>query len=158
MLIEDVSVIKPSADVLCKKTVLKRFENFVKFTEKHLCQSLFFNRTAGLSLQLYIIKKDCGTGRCFLVNFVKVSKTPFLQNTSGWLLLEFGFKTTFKQPPEVFYEKGEILQKFTGKHLCWSLFLNRVFLSFLRVSLLKKRIQRRCFPRAFSKILKTSIL
>ena len=108
MLIEDVSVIKPSADVLCKKTVLKRFENFVKLTEKHLCQSLFFNRTAGLSLQLYIIKKDWH--RCFLVNFVKVSKTPFLQNTSGWLLLEFGFKTTFKQPPEVFYEKGEILQ------------------------------------------------
>ena len=62
LLIEDISVIKPSADVLCKKTVLKRFENFVKFTEKHLCQSLFFNRTAGLSLQLYIIKKDCGTG------------------------------------------------------------------------------------------------
>ena len=27
--------------------------NFAKFTGKHLCQSLFFNKVAGLSLQLY---------------------------------------------------------------------------------------------------------
>ena len=40
-------------------------KNFAKFTRKHLCQSLFFNKVAGLS------KKA----------------TPFLQNTSGWLLL-----------------------------------------------------------------------
>ena len=32
-------------DVLCKKGVLK---NFAKFTGKHLCQSLFFNKVAGL--------------------------------------------------------------------------------------------------------------
>ena len=31
-------------DVFCKKGVLK---NFAKFTEKHLCQSLFFNKFAG---------------------------------------------------------------------------------------------------------------
>ena len=34
-----------SGDVLCKKGV---FKNFPKFTEKHLCQSLFFNNVAGL--------------------------------------------------------------------------------------------------------------
>ena len=27
--------------------------NFAKFTGKYLCQSLFFNKVAGLSLQLY---------------------------------------------------------------------------------------------------------
>ena len=32
-------------DVSCKKDVLR---NFAKFTGKHLCQSLFFNKTAGL--------------------------------------------------------------------------------------------------------------
>ena len=36
--------------VLYKKSVLK---NFPKFTGKHLYQSLFFNKVAGLSLQLY---------------------------------------------------------------------------------------------------------
>ena len=33
-----------------KKTVLK---NTAKFTGKHLCQSLFFNKVAGVNLQLY---------------------------------------------------------------------------------------------------------
>ena len=37
-------------EVLCKKGVLR---NFAKFTGKHLCQSLFFNKVASLSLQLY---------------------------------------------------------------------------------------------------------
>ena len=36
--------------VFCEKGVLR---NFVNFTGKHLCQSLFFNKVAGLGLQLY---------------------------------------------------------------------------------------------------------
>ena len=32
-------------EVFCKKVVLRNFE---KFTGKHLCQSLFFNKVAGL--------------------------------------------------------------------------------------------------------------
>ena len=35
-------------EVFCKKGVLR---NFAKFTEKHLCQSLFFNKVARLFLQ-----------------------------------------------------------------------------------------------------------
>ena len=37
-----------------KKAVLK---NFVKFTRKHLCQSLFFNKVVKFKLQLYL-KRD----------------------------------------------------------------------------------------------------
>ena len=40
-----------------KKGVLK---NFTKFTGKHLCQSLFFNKVAGLPATL--LKRDLGTG------------------------------------------------------------------------------------------------
>ena len=40
------------------------FRNFSKFTGKHMCQT------------------------CFLVNFEKFLRTPFLQNTSGQLLLD----------------------------------------------------------------------
>ena len=36
---------KQPPEVFCKKGVLK---NFTKFTGKHLCQSLFFNKVAGL--------------------------------------------------------------------------------------------------------------
>ena len=53
------------------KVVLKKF---VKFTGKHLCQSLFFNKVTGL---------------CFPVNFANFLGTPFLQNTPGRLLLRF---------------------------------------------------------------------
>ena len=41
-------------EVFCKKGVLR---NFTKFTGKHLCQSLFFNKVAGLRLlrlQIYL--------------------------------------------------------------------------------------------------------
>ena len=55
-----------------KKGVLK---NLAKFTGKHLCQGLFFNKVAGFR------------HRCFPLNFVKFLKTPFLQNTSDRLLL-----------------------------------------------------------------------
>ena len=59
----------------CEKGVLK---NFAKFTEKHLCQSLFLIKLQGSGLQLYW-KRDSGTGvfLWFLLN-----KNTFLQNTS----------------------------------------------------------------------------
>ena len=54
--------------------------NFKKFTGKHLCQSLFFNKVAGLR-PATLLKKRLWH-RCFPVNFVKFLRTPFLQNTS----------------------------------------------------------------------------
>ena len=55
--------------------------NFGKFTGKHLCQSLFFNKVAGLR-PATLLKKRLWH-RCFPVNFAKFLRTPFLQNTSG---------------------------------------------------------------------------
>ena len=60
--------------------------NFTKFTGKHLCQSLFFNKVAGLS-PATLLKKRLWH-RCFPVNFAKFLRTPFLHNTSGRLLLQ----------------------------------------------------------------------
>ena len=65
-----------------KKGVLR---NFTKFTGKYLCQSLFFNKVAGLR-PATLLKKRLWH-RCFPVNFAKFLRTPFLQNTSGRLLL-----------------------------------------------------------------------
>ena len=39
---------KQPPEVFCKKGVLR---NFAKFTGKHLCQILFFNKVAGLQWQ-----------------------------------------------------------------------------------------------------------
>ena len=49
-------------------------ENLTKITGEHMYRSLFFNKVAGLRL------------RCFLVSFVKFSRTPFLRNNYRWLL------------------------------------------------------------------------
>ena len=48
-------------------------KNFTKFTGKHLCQSLFFNKVAGLK-PATLLKKRLWH-KCFPVNFV--NKKPF---------------------------------------------------------------------------------
>ena len=63
-----------------------------KFTGKHLYQGVFFNKIAGLSLQLYE-KRDSDT--CFPVNFAKFLRTPFLTEHLWWLLLIIWLAITF---------------------------------------------------------------
>ena len=65
--------------MLRRKSVLR---NFAKFTRKHLCQGLFFNKVAATAL----LKKRLWH-RCFPLNFAKFLRTPFLQNTSRQVLL-----------------------------------------------------------------------
>ena len=58
--------------------------------------------------------------------------------------------------PEVFCTKGVLknFAKSTGKHLCQSLFFNRVA-DVRPATLLKKRLWHRCFPVDFAKFLRT---
>ena len=56
-----------------RKGVLR---NFAKFTERHLCQSLFFNKIAGLTPATLLKRRLCN--RCFPVDFAKFLRTPFL--------------------------------------------------------------------------------
>ena len=60
-----------------------------------------------------------------------------------------------KQPPEVFYKKAVLksFAIFTRKHLCWSLFLIKLFLNFIQ-----KRHKHRWFPLNIAKFLRTPIL
>ena len=46
-------------EVFCKTGVLR---NFAKFTGKHLCQTLFFNKVAGLRPVTLLKKREFGTG------------------------------------------------------------------------------------------------
>ena len=63
-------------EMFCRKGA---FRNFIKFTGKHLCQSLFFNKCAGLRYSW------C---RCFPVNFAKFVRTPFFTEHLRWLFLQ----------------------------------------------------------------------
>ena len=59
-----------------------------------------------------------------------------------------------KQPLELFCKKGVLrnFANFTGKHLCWSLFL----IELKEVcSFIIKRLRCRCFPKEFTKCLRT---
>ena len=55
-----------------RKGVLR---NFTKFTRKHLCQILFFNKVAGL--RLATLPKKRPWRRCFSVDFAKFVRTRF---------------------------------------------------------------------------------
>ena len=71
-----------------KKGILRKF---TKLTVKRLCQSLFFKKT--------LLKRDWY--KYFLVNFAKVLRTPFLQKTSGRLLLELGTQRNISRSQEL---------------------------------------------------------
>ena len=70
--------------VFCKKSVLK---NLVKFTRKHLCQSLFLTKVPLLGLA------PC---RCFYFDFAKLLRTPFCIEHLWWLLLKTLLQNTYQ--------------------------------------------------------------
>ena len=103
-LLHNVKMNRP--EVFCKKSVIT---NFTKFTRKHLWQSLFFNKVAGLGLFLNkiaglrpvtLLKKRFWHS-CFPVNFVKFLRTPFFTAHLWWLLLCL-FKSRFGSAFKVF--------------------------------------------------------
>ena len=59
--------------MLCKKGVLR---NFVKFTGKQLCQSLFFSKVATLKPVTLFLKK--ALAQVFSFEFCEISKNTFL--------------------------------------------------------------------------------
>ena len=76
-------------EVFCKKGVLR---NFAKFTGKHLCQSLFFNKVAGLRPSTLLKKRLWH--RCFPFNFFEIFKNTFFYRTP--LVAAFKQKTNLK--------------------------------------------------------------
>ena len=78
---------KQPPEVVYKKGVL---ENFTKFTGKHLCQSVFFNKV--VCLRPATLSKKRLWHRCFPVNFAKFQGIPFLHNISRLLFLEIPIK------------------------------------------------------------------
>ena len=80
-------------EVFYRKGVLR---TLAKFTGKHLCQRLVFNKFADCNL----LKKSLWH-RCFPVNFAKFLRTPILQNSSGgcFCKLQVNDKNSFTHTP-----------------------------------------------------------
>ena len=89
-------------EVFCKKDVLR---NFAKFTEKHLCQSLFFNKVA--DLRPATLCKERLWRRCFSVNFAKFLRTPFPTERT-WSIHQIPFKV---------HDANSLLPKRQWRHL-----------------------------------------
>ena len=68
-----------------KKGVLR---NFTKFTGKHLCQSLFFNKKDFIKNLKDFIKKETLL-QVFSCEFCKISKNTSFTEHLWWLLLEY---------------------------------------------------------------------
>ena len=67
--------------MFCKKGILR---NFAKLSGKRLCQSLYFNKVAGLR-PANLLKQRLWR-RCFLENFAKFLRTPFFTEQLWWML------------------------------------------------------------------------
>ena len=113
-----------------KKGVL---ENFAKFTEKRLCQSLFLDKMQG---QAYNFIKKGPLVQGFSCGFCEI-----FRNTEHLWTSASGYSRTLfhgclciilqrcrSSRPEVFCKKGVLLNftTITGKHLCQSLSFNKV--------------------------------
>ena len=90
-------------EVFCKKVVLR---NFAKLTGKHLCQRLFFNKTAGLR-PATLFKKRLWQ-RCFLVNFANSLRTPFFTEHFRWLVLLLDEMQNTKKDENARIERKEV--------------------------------------------------
>ena len=65
-------------NVFCKKGA---FKNFTKFTGKHLRQSLFLNKVAGLKPQACNFIKKETLAQVFSCEFCEISQNTFLERT-----------------------------------------------------------------------------
>ena len=75
--LSDPSKVRSSRpEVFCRKGVLR---NFSKFTEKHLCQSLFLNKVLGLR-PATLLKRTLWR-KCFPVKFCEISKSTIFYRT-----------------------------------------------------------------------------
>ena len=76
-----------SSEAVARRCSMKKvfhmgvLRNFEKFTGKHVCQDLFFNKAASLCPTTLL--KNILWHRCFPLNFAKFLRTLFLQNTSS---------------------------------------------------------------------------
>ena len=112
---------------------------------KILFQFLFINfLRLGFRPATFFKKRFCH--RCFPVNFAKLLRTLFFP--------EHLWMTALDSPHLHMFCKMDVLKDFaiiTGKHLCWSLFFNKV--TSLKVSnFIRKRHQHSCFPVNITKL------
>ena len=113
------------------------FEKLRKIHTKHLHQSLSLTKLHTQGLQLYLKESSV---QLFSCEFCKIFQKRV--SRSSW--------------SQMFFKSGvfKSFALFTGKHLCWSLFLIKLQ-AWRHATLVKKILQHRCFPVNIMKYLRT---
>ena len=109
--------------MFCKKGILR---NSAKFTGKHLCQRLFFNKVGEIWYSIFFhrtllvachrpttLLNNIFRHSCFSVNFEKFDSSPFSQNTSGgcfWITKKMLIQA-FSDTPNLIYNIHKKTQK-----------------------------------------------
>ena len=119
--------------MFCKKDILR---NFAKFTGKRLCQSLFFNKVAGLR-PATLLKKRLWHRR-FPVNFAKFLRAPFFIEHLWGLLLLLWFYVWTSSSILRFYSLHKIRKYLRNFYNTLTLEFSCKFLHIFRTSLHKK--------------------
>ena len=78
--------------MFCEKGVIR---NFIKFTGKQLCQSLFSNKVAGLRPKACNFIKRETLAQVFSCEFCEISKKTFFQRTPIVAASELGIDEQF---------------------------------------------------------------
>ena len=143
------------------KLVLRRGCFYVKLQQNTRKQLLLYCNSSNkitIFYRIYVF-------RIFLSYKVYFSRAQRIYMTAGEESGRFLFSSKDSDScfrngrPEVFCKKGVLgnFAKLTGKHLCQSLFFNKVAGLCPAATLLKKRLWQKCFPVNFSKFLRTAI-
>ena len=105
-------------EVFCKEGALR---NFAKFTIKHLCHSLFFNKVAGVRPATLLKKRPWH--RYFPVNFAKFLRTPFPTEHLRSLLLDIITKYEKRQKYLPIMHEATCENYFDFKHFVFCSFV-----------------------------------
>ena len=108
-MIQDIEAVTRRCSV--KKGVLR---NFAKFTGKHLCQSLFFNKDAGLK-QLFFKKKKRDHGTGVSCEFCEISKNTFSYRTPPLAASGDMFNLDFLEKGRRLVSTPHLAYDFSGK-------------------------------------------
>ena len=140
-------------EVFCEKGVLR---NFAKFTGKHLCHGLFFNKVADpKTLFLQNTSRGCFWTNNDLFNTKFSSKISVCENMYAYLNLHFTWDDIYRSCHRRCFVKKGVLRnfaKFTGKHMWQSLFFSKV----AGRNFIKKETLAQVFSCEFCKISKST--
>ena len=83
------------------------FKNFTKFTWKHMCQSLYFNKAAGLRSEACNVIKKMTLAQAFSCQFCEISKNRFSNRTTPVAVsIHYNKKTRQCRECQKFYLKN----------------------------------------------------